>query len=105
MRFTQTPDPLHSAAPAIIVLCICIIVAAAAGTLAAIGSMKRKAVSPRTKTAGRTHTRSEWQTRIIAVQKDHARGLLDDKQAYHRLSVLSRQKSWVRMLLNILWQS
>ena len=42
MRFTQTPDPLHSAAPAIIVLCICIIVAAAAGTLAVIGSMKRE---------------------------------------------------------------
>ena len=28
---------------------------------------------------------------MIAVQKDHARGLLDDKQAYRRLSALSRQ--------------
>ena len=102
MRFTQTPDPLHSAAPAIIVLCICIIIAAAAGTLAVIGSMKRKSASPRTKTAGRTHTRSEWQTRIIAVGfltiNRPTAGFLPCHASLH-------QKSWERMLLNILWQS
>ncbi|BAR07073.1 protein [Scardovia inopinata] len=90
MTFTLTPDSPISPALFIFALVILILLAAVGLVLLIMGS-KQQGTQEKNRRQVKKKTRADWKNRITAVTKDYSRGLLTDKQAYHRLAVLARQ--------------